>query len=455
MNTLNNTNSSSKIEGIVDFLAPIYENLPKLPEGFSYYKLGQLVRPLTVIDDEGFWTLEYSHNSIKYIRPSHLSLDYRQCDVDYKSIEIAPIPPKSDLIRAYANGELASFINGTMRVGRLYIPEGYYREGSPENNNSCKRVFLDMRVSHFVVQEKGAASPNYILRELLSDYVVEQARQICRFRESNYLSNSDFFRIQIAVPSLEKQDEILEAERLLTKRFDRVLDVIDTYFDNDAKTDSRKTLLNIFSSISGITHIDPHHYFNPLRQILEWMFRAARREGLLHDKCFNKKDEINLTDSCRFMSGKPAMNCHVMCKKVHFPVIVADNVKYILNITGGGSHTTVVSEIEQANLTAYRAKIDSPYLLYSLTFMLCDIFIWFGQYVRENSDVERNKSFWKDLVLEGTLTKDTKGRLHVGDCFIPYSFHNEWGEGDYATVIRYKENEYKDSPYPLKADELR
>ena len=87
--------------------------------------------------------------------------------------------------------------------------------------------------------------------------------------------------------------------------------------------------------------------------------------------------------------------------------------------------------------------------------MLCDILIWFGQYVRENSDVERNKSFWKDLVLEGTLTKDTKGRLHVGDCFIPYSFHNEWGEGDYATVIRYKENEYKDSPYPLKADELR
>ena len=415
-------------------------------------KLGQLIRPLRTYDDEGFWALEYAHDTIQYIRPQHLFPNYQKCDVDYESIEKAPV--KRSLIRAYANGEFASFINGKMRVGRLYLPDGFFHEGDPFDNAACRRIFVDERVFHFIAKIDGAAIPNYILRELLSDYVEEQAKQICLFRESDYLSWSDFSRIKIAVPSVDKQDQIINSEKHITKDFEIVLETIDLCFDEESKTECIRNLVTILCSISGITSINSHLYYNPLRVVLEWLFRAARNKGLLHDKCFNKLDRINLTESYLFMAGLPAINSGVICTKAHFPVLIASIVHFILEVTGGASHTTTVSEKELPNLMSYWAKIDSPYLLYSLTFMLCDVIIWFGQYVSEHPNVEMNKSLWRDLVLEGSVKKDNNGNLFVGDCLIPRRFHRNWSEGDYAIVKRVDMNDIKDSPYPLVAREI-
>lgn len=439
-------------DGLVSFLSAVYENLPKLSEDYAYIKLGQLIRPLTIYDDEVFWTLEYATNTIKYIRPQHLFADYQRCDVDYETIVEAPV--KRHLTRAYANGEFASFINGKMMVGRLCVPDGYYRESDPFENANCRRILMDNRVFHFIAKKDGAAIPDYILRELLSDYVAEQAKQICLFRESDYLSSSDFFKIKIAVPSIDVQDQIINSEKQFTERFTHVIKVIDTYFDDDSKSDCTRNLVSILSSIAGATSINSHLYYNPLRVILEWMFRAARKQGLLHDKCFNNQDHINLTDSYLFMAGRPAINSGVICKVPHFPVLISNIVLFILEVTGGASHTTKVSEKEVPNLTSYWKKIDTPYLLYSLSFMLCDVIIWFGQYINEHPNVDYNKSLWRDLVLEGVVKKDKNGNLFVGDCFIPKHFYYDWSEGDYAIVKRAKENDVKDSPFPLVALKL-
>lgn len=103
------------------------------------------------------------------------------------------------------------------------------------------------------------------------------------------------------------------------------------------------------------------------------MFRDANKRGLLHDKCIDEKRKVNLTESSLFMAGKPTKYLDVYCDIPHFPPIIAANVKSMLEITRGASHTTEPDEKELINLQAYWEQVNTPYLLYSLTFMLCDI----------------------------------------------------------------------------------
>lgn len=230
-------------------------------------------------------------------------------------------------------------------------------------------------------------------------------------------------------------------------QYEQVLKVADTLL---ADKDCRKHLLDILSAAAGVTVIDSHLYYNKIRVILEWMFRAARKQGLLHDNCFDNRDHINLTDASLYMAGKPTLHSGVMCKKAHFPVLLADNVKFILEVTGGASHTTEVDERDVPNLTAYWASIETPYLLYSLAFMLCDVLVWFGQYYTANPDIAANKALGRFLTTKGTVKKDENGEWYVGSCFIPEYKQKFCKLGFFAEVSEFEESDagHKDK-YPL------
>lgn len=416
----------------------IYNNLPVLQEGFEYYTLSQLVDSLEVAAQ----VIDYSQP--KYIRISHLFTDYRKCEIDYEGIAIAPL--KEDIHYVMGKGEFASFVDGKMKVGRI----------SKINFKAYDCYPVDKTIYHFTPSnsENHPVRADYILRELLSDYVADQAKHICSISGQDYLRLSDYGRIKIAVPSIEKQDAIIASERYTTKKLSDVLEVIDSLFDKNGIAESQKILQNIFSALYTESELDSHLYYNPIRKVLEWMFRAACQRGLVHDKCFDNKGRANLTDCYRFMAGRPTLHSGVICRTAHFPVIIANNVQFILDITGGGSHTTTVPEKENPNLTAYWAKIDTPYLLYSLTFLLCDIIIWFGQYVHENEDVDKNKAMWRDLVLKGEVERGVDRFLYVGDCKLSSKLARTCMEGDYVHVTRARENEVRNSSHLLIAEEI-
>ena len=230
-------------------------------------------------------------------------------------------------------------------------------------------------------------------------------------------------------------------------QYEEVLKIADTLLDDK---DCKKHLLDILSTASGVTTIDSHLYYNKIRVILEWLFRAARRQGLLHDKCFDVRDHINLTDASLYMAGKATLHSGVICKQAHFPVMLADNVKFILEVTGGASHTTEVDERDVPNLTAYWASIKTPYLLYSLAFMLCDVLIWFNDYIAAHPDVASNKALGRYLILKGPVCQDTKNNYFVGDCLIPWGKMKYCKLGGLVEVTDVEETDPKfNLPYPL------
>ena len=106
---------------------------------------------------------------------------------------------------------------------------------------------------------------------------------------------------------------------------------------------------------------------------------------------------MNLTESSLFLAGEPTKHLNVKCAKQHFPKLIADNVKSLLFITGGASHTTEPDEKSIINLQDYWNNTNSPYLLYSQTLILCDILLWYKQYSIANSCKKNNMALWDDI----------------------------------------------------------
>lgn len=269
----------------------------------------------------------------------------------------------------------------------------------------------------------------------------------------NYATKTIYVKSEDEQVLLEDITNAVQSSRkwAVEEQYEKVLDIVSNRLNHN---ECRNILLDILCSIGGAKTINGRLYYNSIRIVLEWMFRAANKAGLLHDKCFDSRDHINLTDSSLFMAGLPAIHSGVICSQTHFPCLVAKNVKFILDITGGASHTTEIDMKDNPNLTAYWDTVDSPYLLYSLAYMLCDILIWFDQYIERHCDVAANKALWRSLQMDGELEQDDANNYSVGDCLIPYRVVQKQSLtlGDHITVTEcVMTDAEKNVAYPVTA----
>jgi hypothetical protein len=208
-----------------------------------------------------------------------------------------------------------------------------------------------------------------------------------------------------AIKESADNQEATQIRHLYPKAFDAC-----SAINNEAQ----KQLLKILKSVQRPTEsFDDELYFTQIRIIIEYFFRAVNKLGLLHDKCL-EGGNVNLAESSLFMSGEPTRHLGVKCTKAHFPHIISKNVWSIISITGSASHTEdEITKQGKASMSEYRKRIDSPYLLYSLTFQLIDVLIWFKSYSNEFSDKEANQALWQittkpegeEVWISGRITK--------------------------------------------------
>lgn len=174
-------------------------------------------------------------------------------------------------------------------------------------------------------------------------------------------------------------------------------------------------LVLIIKSIqSNASNLEPSLYFTQLRKYLEYVFRGAAKHNILHEKCIGTGGKINLSDSSLFLAGewtKFSTPNKVRCTKAHFSKIMSENLKNFLFITGAASHTSDVDPLKNMDYQSYREQIKTPYLLYSLTFQLMDIYIWFDEYINLNPDPEENKKLWIENIVESEEDRWVEGRL--------------------------------------------
>ncbi len=261
----------------------IYNNLPVLQAGFEYYTLSQLVVNLEERTDYKSFFIAEGPSTAKYIRPSHLSTDYRRCEIDYNGIAKAPVRP--DIHFVVAKGEFASFVDGQMKVGRISLKDwGEYRE---DVRAEFKIFPVDKAVYHFTTRRNGVVISDYVLKELMSEYVIDQARKICAITGLNYLRSSEYQYLKISVPSLERQDEILSSSKRAKPRF---ADVVWKYCSARRGYSSLSDALNeIALFLFSERGIDTGN----LVQMVRYAFGEKCR---YQDDILSKEEELSLLD---------------------------------------------------------------------------------------------------------------------------------------------------------------
>ncbi|AEM70793.1 hypothetical protein Murru_1753 [Allomuricauda ruestringensis DSM 13258] len=173
-----------------------------------------------------------------------------------------------------------------------------------------------------------------------------------------------------------------------------LFNLLESYPDS-----SRDTFISVFKGLKGLkSDFEDQLYFTQLRIILEQMFRKANEIGLLHDRCVKVKGrQVNLTESCLFLSGLDTKHLGIRCSETHFPKVIANHVKNIIHTTGAASHDVNVDIKKNIDVQNLRRTVNTPNLLYSLTFQLIDVLLWFHGYAKANDDQVRNKSFWQEF----------------------------------------------------------
>ena len=192
---------------------------------------------------------------------------------------------------------------------------------------------------------------------------------------------------------------------------------------------ARNTLLKMLSALYyPEENLNFEYEGNPLRRVLEYMFRSAHEWGLLPEECFQKENHVNLQESYKYLAGQNAA-CYKNNKVDYYfrygelgEIILPDEISKLVldikNFASSDSHTN----IEEPYIIPEQKKD----IFFSYVLQMCHIIKHYGQYVNDHQDVAANISKFSKLdyaKYEGKVGEieydSVLNLLHVGDCMLP------------------------------------
>lgn len=178
------------------------------------------------------------------------------------------------------------------------------------------------------------------------------------------------------------KDAVENKEEYIIQR--KYKDAFEVCTDMYIGVDAAKTLHNALELIENDNFkISTEDLFNSIRKIIEKIFAAFNRIGVLPDEVFKEKGWIN--QSSIFLSGKH--QSYNLNGEILHPTI-AFLLKSILQVIQDASHTEGELRLK---VNQHVKDMQTPYLFKSVVFQLLDILIWFKKYADENPNKDINK----------------------------------------------------------------
>ena len=188
---------------------------------------------------------------------------------------------------------------------------------------------------------------------------------------------------------------------------------------NEIGQSASEVILDILESMhypDSHPDFNPILYYNQLRQILEYNFRAANKVCIVPNACFDSKGNPNLSQCSHYLSGNNATEAKVRygeCRgKDDYDIIVPKHIelmmRLILDLGNINSHSVKLSDSEEKELEYYfnNNVFNSRYLIYSLTLNACEITLWFKNYIKSHQNIEENKKMCRQIQDNQATPKD-------------------------------------------------
>lgn len=137
---------------------------------------------------------------------------------------------------------------------------------------------------------------------------------------------------------------------------------------------------------------------NPIRKVVEYMFKAAHKNGLLTNDFLDKKGFVIIWDSMQYLCGMEPTNVPFRfgkrgSKKDYsdnesvLPTTCYNTFRGLLNYVNVDSHT-----LGEEDDSPYKIDAASKDLFFGYVLFLCHIITCFGKYIEQHPNVEENKA---------------------------------------------------------------
>ena len=215
--------------------------------------------------------------------------------------------------------------------------------------------------------------------------------------KSFYSKNTDFVALLYRIKeTVEKADSNIIMSSLYPDVFQAIREI---GLPKEANDYMMKLLKPIHFNVEDNEAYNSHYEYP--RLILEYIYRSMVAHNLLPPEMINNrgKDSVNLS-ACSKLLGTGAISekgFNVDYKFKVFSTIIRNTVWNITTITGSYVHTTSEDSDDKETIDT-KGHIESvggsPYLLRKIAYELCDIILWYKDFLRKHPNKEENLKLW-------------------------------------------------------------
>ena len=190
----------------------------------------------------------------------------------------------------------------------------------------------------------------------------------------------------------------ISKDKTINKVLFRHADVFK-YLGKEEYVDYAKARSYILKMLSALYNPEENLNFeyegNPLRHVVEYLFRTANKFGILPDDLFDDKDQMVILDASRYLAGMTICCYDKKNKKsIKYYSRIRPNFQYVfreglddivrdlINFSNACSHTQ--------NDRPYKVDEDKKEIFFGKVLHLCHVIKLFGRYLEEHMDVEEN-----------------------------------------------------------------
>lgn len=288
------------------------------------------------------------------------------------------------------------------------------------------------QIPWFVLTAGGKGEFEWVKEGILSRERDKSWGDVFYFKDKPDENGKD--QVEILFENIQRIAPLSENNKI-RYQYKNVFDVLKEHFDKQDES----IMLNLLIALHFPKNdFDPDLYFNKLRQIVESLFHAYNKLGLLPDAFF-EDNKINMQEASRFLAGiEPKYIPFRYGKEGEkvFPELIAEIVREIVNVTNMESHKGQSDEQRSKEINSYKKK-----MLFGCALQLCGVIEWFGNDAKIHPDRienmkkpvplkitedEREPAFYEGKI--DVLKQDDKGNFYVGLCKIPYNHPGKIGE---------------------------
>ena len=256
-----------------------------------------------------------------------------------------------------------------------------------------------------------------------------------------------------------------DRQQIKTKYFD----VFSALSDMGISQYTDSILMDIFMPLhypAKEPNFKPVHHYNQLRQLIDYLFRSCNEVGLVPDQCIID-GKVNLNQSSLYLAGKDAEKIGIRYGEKGeriVPEYIEGIIRSVLEFGNIHSHTVELSEEDSQKIYKILKSAKSRFIIYGLTLQLCEVIIWFAEYISNHNDKEINLVYCNTIQKEKPEShntyskylnkvfipeKDEDGVWHCEECFIGIKY---WDKSELIiTNISQNTNPKTQKKYPLYA----